>query len=166
MEPFIGQISTFAFDFAPRQWAFCNGTRMAISQNQVLFSLLGTTFGGDGVTTFNLPNLQSRVPLHPGNGIVQGQAAGEEAHTLILAEMPMHNHSFSASISNANLQNSPNGNVPASPAVAPYAAPANLALMNAAALGNTGGGQPHPNLQPFLVLNFCIALQGVFPSRN
>lgn len=168
-EPFIGEIRPFAFPFAPRYWAFCDGQTMAIAQNQALFSLLGTTFGGNGVSNFNLPDLRGRVPIHAGPAYPLGGQAGEETHALTTAEMPAHSHvvqGTTAAIATAT----PSGNLfgATTPAVGPIykSGPANRVAMNAAAIANGGGGQGHPNMQPYLTLNFAIALQGVFPSRN
>ena len=165
--PFLGEIRIFGFNFAPRGWAFCNGQAMSISQNTALFSLLGTTYGGNGITTFALPNLQSRVPLHFGQGpglspYALGQVSGEENHTLITSEMPAHTHAARASSGDAT-DTSPVGNVLA--AGGTYTATANQ-NMAAGAVTTTGGGFPHNNLPPYLALNFSIALQGIFPSRN
>ena len=164
-DPFLSEIQIFAFDFNPRGWAKCTGQLMAINQNQALFSLLGTTYGGNGTTTFGLPNLQGRVPMHVGGGLVQGQTAGEENHTLSISEMAAHTHPVTASGATVN-QPSPGGMVWAKGAQeSGYAATVN-AQMNPACVTNTGGSQPHENRMPFLVLNFCIAIQGIFPSRN
>ena len=165
--PFLGQICIFGFTFAPRGWAFCNGQLLPISQNTALFSLLGTTYGGNGTTNFALPNLQSRVPLHFGQGAglspyVQGQLAGEENHTLIINEMPIHTHTARASSGDAT-DTSPVNNVLS--AGGSYTGTANQ-NMAAGAVANAGGNLPHNNLPPYLALNFCIALQGIFPSRN
>jgi microcystin-dependent protein len=165
--PFLGQIQIFGFNFAPRGWAFCNGQLLSISQNTALFSLLGTTYGGNGQTTFALPNLQGRVPMHVGQGPgltnrTQGEVAGTETHTLNANEMPVHTHTARASSGDAS-DTTPVGNVLAGGGA--YAAAPNQA-MNALAITTAGGSQPHNNLQPYLVLNFCIALQGIFPSRN
>jgi microcystin-dependent protein len=163
MDPFIGQIGIFSFNYAPKNWAMCNGQLMPINQNQALYALLGTTYGGNGSTNFALPNLQSRTPIHTGNGFVQGQAAGAEGHTLHLTELPQHSHTVSA---NSGVPNagSPTGNSWASMPEG-YSTSSN-AVMNASAIGNAGGSQPHSNMQPYLTLNFCIALFGIFPSRN
>jgi microcystin-dependent protein len=157
----------FGFNFAPRGNAFCNGQIMSISQNTALFSLLGTTYGGNGTTTFALPDLRSRVPLHFGQGpglssYSQGQLAGEENHTLITTEMPVHTHTARASSGDAT-DASPVGNVLAAGGTYTAAANQNMA---AGAITSVGGSQPHNNLQPYLALNFCIALNGIFPSRN
>ncbi len=163
-EPFLAEIKIVSFNFPPRGWAFCDGQLMAISQNQALFSLLGTTFGGDGRTTFGLPNLQGRIPFHSGNGFVLGQAGGEEAHTLSLSEMPAHTHPVSASGSSATLTVGSNAYMAASSAN-PYGVSPG-ATMNPASVSVSGGSQPHPNMPPYLTMNFIIALQGIFPSRN
>jgi microcystin-dependent protein len=163
--PFLGEVKIFSFSFPPKGWAFCNGQLLAINQNQALFALLGTQYGGNGQTNFALPNLQSRVPIHFGTGFNQGQAGGEEAHTLTGSEMPQHNHLLSVSnaaastpIATSNALGLGSSNV--------YATPGTLTAMAATTVTAQGGSQPHPNLQPYLVLNFCIALQGIFPSRN
>lgn len=167
--PFMSEIRVFSFNFAPKGWAMCNGQLLPINQNQALFSLLGTTYGGDGRVNFALPNLQGRTALHMGTGYVQGQRGGEEAHTLVLSEMPAHTHPASADATNGNatLAN-PTGNLPANnPAIPMYSGGSgNMASMYAQMVSTMGGGQPHENRQPFLALNFCIALSGIFPSRN
>lgn len=162
-EPFLSEVKIVSFNFAPRGWALCNGQLLPINQNQALFSLLGTTYGGNGQTTFALPNLQGRVPIHMGNGHTQGEVSGEENHTLNVSEMAAHSHPVSASATDPN-QGLPTGNIWANGAGA-YSNTPNTA-MNPASISNVGGSQPHTNLQPFLVLNFVIALVGIFPSRN
>ncbi|MED4584488.1 tail fiber protein [Brevibacillus choshinensis] len=164
-EPFIGEIRLFALNFEPRGWAFCNGQIMAINTNQALFSLLGTTYGGNGVTTFALPDLRGRVPVNAGNSVTLGQSAGEEAHTLTLQEMPTHTHSVSASSEKAN-EVSPGGKVWAVKENSYAKVESPDYVMSSQALSSAGGNQAHTNMQPYLVMNFCIALQGVFPSRN
>jgi microcystin-dependent protein len=166
-EPFLGEIRIFGFNFAPRGWAFCNGQILSIAQNTALFSLLGTTYGGNGQTTFALPNLQSRVPVHFGQGpglssYALGQQAGTESVTLLVTQLPQHNHTVGAS-TQSDITGNPTGNVPAGGAS--YDTTANAA-MSSTMIGQTGGNQPHENLQPYLALNFCIALAGIFPSRN
>ena len=183
-EPFLGQIEVFSFGFAPTGWAQCAGQLMPIAQNQALFAVLGTTFGGDGIRTFALPDLRSRVPMGQGNGQgltprTVGQIGGEETHALTVGEIPLHSHSVAA-ISNpttANNTDVPGGTVVLAQTVgvdkgghpltfdiyAPDNAPNQR--MSATAIG-TAGGQPHPNLMPYVAVNFCIALQGLFPSRN
>jgi microcystin-dependent protein len=163
--PFLGEVKILAFNFAPRGWALCNGQLLAINQNQALFALLGTTYGGNGTTTFALPNLQGRAPVFGGQSSIQlGQAGGEENHTLTVAEMAAHNHPAQANSGNPNTGPIA-GNLWCAETAAAYATAPNAA-MNSSAIGNTGGGQAHANVQPYLVLNFCIALQGIFPSRN
>jgi microcystin-dependent protein len=162
--PYISEIRIFSFNFAPKGWALCNGQLLPINQNQALFSLMGTTYGGDGINNFALPNLQGRMPVHEGAGFSLGQFGGEQNHTLLSAEMPQHTHLAAASSSPANTGTTPgnfwaNGNQPA------YASNANVSL-NPAIVNNIGGSQPHDNMPPYLVLNFCIALVGIFPSRN
>jgi len=163
-EPFLGEIRVVGFNFAPRGWALCNGQLLPINQNTALFSILGTTYGGNGTTTFALPNLQGRVPLHFGNGFVQGQSGGEEGHVLIPAEIPGHSHSAMANASSADAA-APGGNFWGNSQQSNYAAIANT-TMAAGTVSPAGGGQAHQNLKPFLVLNFVIALVGIFPSRN
>nr|WP_316643990.1 tail fiber protein [uncultured Roseateles sp.] len=169
MEPFIGQISIVAFTYAPKGWAFCNGQILPIIQNQALFSILGTTYGGNGQTTFALPDLRGRSPAHWDAGIALGERAGEEAHTLTVAELPMHQHAMQASRDFANAS-MPGLAVPAAKARGGrdiYAPPATtVSPLNPTAVLPNGGNQPHPNMQPFLALNFVIALVGIFPSRN
>lgn len=162
-EPYLGQISIFAFNFAPQGWALANGQLLPISQNQALFSLLGTTYGGNGTTTFALPNLQGASPMHFGNGYVQGQTAGEVNHTLIASEMPQHTHVANAYAGEGD-QGTPVANLWAESTNA-YSS-ATSVTMNAGAIASAGGSQPHSNMPPYLVVNFAIALQGIFPSRN
>jgi microcystin-dependent protein len=163
--PYLAEIRIFSFNFAPKGWASCNGQLLPINQNQALFSLLGTTYGGDGRTNFALPNFQGRVPLHVGNGLNLGQSGGEENHTLIVSEMPAHTHTPVASSNNPD-QPGPGGNFWASnTTVLPYAAPFNSTMIPAA-IGSAGGSQPHQNLSPLLVFNMCIALQGIYPTQN
>ena len=163
-EPFIGEIRMFSFNFPPRGWAFCNGQVLPINQNQALFSILGTTYGGNGQTTFALPNLQGRVPLHVGNGVDLGQATGEAAHTLIIQELPQHTH-VPVSGGAANTPTPTNALPGQNTSQAFYSASPNT-TMNPADVMPAGGSQPHDNMSPYLTLSFCIALQGIFPSRN
>jgi microcystin-dependent protein len=166
-EPFIGEIQIFAFNFAPRGWAMCNGQILPIAQNQALFSLLGTTYGGNGQTTFALPDLRGRVPLHTGNSSYQlGERAGTEAETLTTQALPPHSHSVNAA-ARAGTATAAVGNFPAQlPAGRTIFSNSGPSQMNPAAVGPAGGSQPHSNIQPYSVLNFCIALVGIFPSRN
>lgn len=168
-DPFLGQINLVAFTFAPKGWAECNGQTLSIAQNTALFALCGTTYGGNGVSTFALPNLQGRAPVHVGPTVQQGQTGGEENHTLIPTEMPAHNHVLNASTAAAT-STSPAGNVLAAKAatkgVSAYAAGPASQPLSAGAIGSAGGNQPHSNLQPSLTVKFVIALQGIFPSRN
>ncbi len=162
--PFIGEIRIFAFSFPPKGWALCNGQTLAINQNQALFAILGTMYGGNGQTTFQLPNLQSRVAIHRGAGFVQGQIGGEMNHTLQLSEMAAHNHTL-AGVATGSSQRSLSGNLLGTPAFNLYGSGSGGTL-NPNAIAVAGGGQPHNNLQPYLVLSICMALVGVFPSRN
>jgi len=166
--PFLAEIRATSFNFAPKGWALCNGQLLPINQNQALFAILGTQYGGDGRVNFALPNLQGRVPMHRSATHVQGEVGGEESHTLQLSELPAHKHSVVTSTV-AAASASPSGTLPAAvPAANPpvYAAAQHLVSLNPQAVGATGGTQPHENRQPFLAINFIIALQGIFPSRN
>jgi microcystin-dependent protein len=169
-EPFLGEVRLMSFNFPPKGWAPCNGQVMPINQNQALFALLGTMYGGDGRTTFALPNLQGRVPIHVGGGYTQGQALGEPQHTLTSAEMPAHVHMLVANTTPADQQNgnlpAANKRVAASTAQNLYGPATSLVAMNTNDIGFTGGSQPHDNMQPYLAVMFCIALIGIFPSRN
>jgi microcystin-dependent protein len=163
-EPFLSEIRMFSFNFPPKGWAFCNGQLLPINQNQALFALLGTTYGGNGQTTFGLPNLQGCVPIHSGDGFQLGTKGGASSVTLSQQEMPQHLHFVNATsangsqagLSNAYLASFNNG----------YTPPANLTTINAGTVPPVGGSQPHNNMMPYLVINFCIALQGIFPSQN
>ena len=161
-EPFLGELKLMSFNFAPKGWAQCNGQLLPINQNQALFSLLGTMYGGNGQTNFALPDMRGRVPLHRGSSFTQGQSTGQEAHTVISSEMPAHNHIVSASSQNGS-QADPKILAGASNA---YSGFSNLTTLAPGTVSNVGGSQPHENRQPYLVLNWCIALQGIFPSRN
>jgi microcystin-dependent protein len=164
-EPFLAEIRIMSFDFAPKGWALCNGQLLPINQNQALFSILGTTYGGDGRVTFALPDLRGRAPVHAGNGVVLGERAGEENHTVTTQEMPAHTHTVPASNLPATLGD-PTGAVWASSSGGAGFASAPSGAMAPTAATNTGGSQPHPNMQPFTVLQFVIALQGIFPSQS
>lgn len=174
-DPFLGEIRLVGFTFAPQGWAFCDGQLLSISQNTALFSLLGTTYGGNGQTTFALPDLRGRVPVSQGQGpslsnYVLGEQTGSENVTLNVSQLPVHNHPL-ASSNQQGSSSDPSGFFPAvlnepsgSVAVNGYLASSNSTL-NPAAIGVTGGNQPHPNLQPLLCVNFIIAVQGIYPSR-
>lgn len=164
-DPFLSEIKIFSFNFPPKGWAFCNGQFLPINQNQALFALLGTTYGGNGQTTFALPNLRGRVPIHMGNGHMLGEAAGSTAVTVNIQQLPTHQHSLMAINSGGNQTTSP-GNNYLGPVNDLYGPPAELVTINPATVSNIGGSQPHNNRMPSLVLNFCIALQGIFPSQN
>jgi microcystin-dependent protein len=173
-DPYIGEIRAFSFNFPPKGWLLCNGQTLPINQNQALFSLLGTSYGGNGTTTFHLPDLQGTLPMGQGgsSGAV-GTRAGEESHTLLVNEIPQHNHSVNAYADPPNPTNVPDSTVilasastdqPGTPAVLAYgASPANIAM---APLNPNTGNQPHENRMPFQVLSYCIAMVGIFPSRN
>jgi microcystin-dependent protein len=163
-EPFLSELRIMSFVFAPKGWALCNGQLLPINQNQALFSLLGTTFGGDGRVNFALPDLRGRTPIHVGSGHTNGERGGESAHTLSISEMPTHPHVANGTSDNATVD-SPAGNLLASGANQ-YAPPPPTTTIDPSTVANTGGGQPHNNMQPFLTLSFCIALQGIFPSPN
>ena len=165
--PFVSEVKIISWNFAPQGWAFCNGQFLPINQNQALFSLLGTMYGGNGQTTFALPDLRGRVPIHIGSGFTQGQAGGQEAHTITQSEMPQHLHFAQAAATGANAVIPTNSLVLSGQGQFEiWRAPTNLGSMQPATVSNVGGSQPHVNLQPFLVLNYIIALIGVFPSRN
>jgi microcystin-dependent protein len=174
-EPFLSEIRIMSFNFAPRGWALCNGQLLPINQNQALFSLLGTTYGGDGRVNFALPDLRGRTPIHMGSGHDLGERGGEQAHTLSISELPTHTHvaqgssaAADAAVPTGNLlavvDNTTFGNAYTSPPAPPDVS--SLVAFSPSAVGNTGGGQAHLNMQPFLTLSFCIALQGIFPSQN
>jgi microcystin-dependent protein len=179
-DPFLSELRIFTFNFAPTGWAMCNGQLLPINQNQALFSLIGTFYGGNGTTNFALPNLQGRVPLHMGGEFSIGDSGGEESHTLVTSEMAVHNHTMNATAAQATV--GPGGRVPGT-GVAPAEAvagssndpiPVDIYSSNAipdlsfdtGSLGSTGGSEGHENRQPFLALNICIAIQGIFPSRS
>ena len=175
-EPFLSEIRIMSFGFPPKGWALCDGQLLPINQNQALFSLLGTTYGGDGRVTFGLPNLQGRAPIHMGSGHTLGERGGEQGHTLTISEIPTHVHTMQARAAGAGLQGgdtpAPNKSVAEGIAAGPnadvniYGTGGPAAAMGPSALTSTGGSQAHLNMQPFLVLNFSIALQGIFPSQT
>lgn len=154
-----------SFGYAPQGWALCNGQLLPINQNQALFSLLQTTFGGDGRSTFALPNLQGKTPIHMGQGQARGQTGGEQSHTLSIAEMPAHTHVFNGTSTTGTL-NQTNANILGVSQAPIYTGPQSPIGLNPASITDVGGGQAHLNMQPFLTISFCIALQGIFPSQN
>ena len=166
-EPFLSEIRLMSFQFAPKGWALCDGQLLPINQNQPLFSLLGTTFGGDGRVNFALPDLRGRAPIHVGSGHTLGERAGEQAHTLTLAQLPTHTHVANA-VSTPATANAPTPALMLAQSTASqlYTAASNLVAMSPDAESWVGGGQAHLNMQPFLTISFCIALQGIFPSPN
>jgi microcystin-dependent protein len=168
-DPYLSEIRIFAFNSTPRGWVQCNGQTMSLQSSQALFALLGTTYGGNGVQTFQLPNLQGRVPLHYGPGEAQtitlGEIGGVVSHTLTVAEIPSHNHTVNASSGAQTAFATAGVSVPGSGNLNAYGSTASTAL-NPAVIGSNGSSQAHPNMQPYLVLNFCIATTGLFPSRN
>jgi len=165
-EPFLSEIRMMSFNFPPKGWALCNGQLFAIGQNQALFSLLGTVYGGDGTTTFGLPNLQGKVPMHMGQGHTLGETAGEQNHTLSIPEMPTHPH-FASGTSLTGDVFVPTGNLLAPSPAQLYGPPtSNLTNLIPSTVSNVGGSQAHNNMQPYLTISFCIALQGIFPSQN
>lgn len=165
-EPFIGEIRPFAFGFPPKGWASCDGQSLLIAQNAALFSLLGTMYGGDGRTTFALPDLRGRAGIHPNPAHTQGTRGGTEGVALTTAQIPLHSHTANCS-SVLGTQTSPSGKFWAQDSDGNVVfSNTGGATMAAAAIGNTGQSQPHPNMQPYLVVNYCIALQGIFPSRS
>lgn len=170
-QPYVGEIRMFGGSFEPNGWYFCDGRPLPISENEVLFQLIGTTYGGDGEETFNLPNLQSRVPIHMGTGpdgttYQLGEMAGTESETLTTQQIPIHNHSAMGAAVTGD-QTSLNAALPAnSVTITPYFPSAPDGAFNAGAIGPTGGSQPHENMQPYLGINFIISLFGVFPSQT
>ncbi len=163
-EPFLSEIRMMSFGFPPKGWALCDGQLLPINQNQGLFSLLGTTYGGDGRVNFGLPDLRGRAALSFGDGLTLGERGGEQAHTLSISEIPTHTHTLMANSTNGNAA-PPTGNVLGS-ALNVYAQPTNLIALSPSMVANVGGSQAHLNMQPFLVISFCIALQGIFPSQT
>lgn len=168
--PFLAEMRIMSFNFAPKGWAQCNGQLLPINQNQALFSILGTTYGGDGRVNFALPDMRGKAPVYIGGsaGFVEGQVGGQESHTLIQSEMPQHTHQLQG-----NLQPNPADSANPDPnlfgvqtAAAIYGGASSLTPLLPTTVTNVGGSQPHPNMQPYLVLNVCIALQGIFPSQN
>jgi microcystin-dependent protein len=166
-EPFLSEIRIMSFVFAPKGWALCNGQLLPINQNQALFSLLGTTFGGDGRVNFALPDLRGRTPIHVGSGHTLGERGGEQAHTLSISELPEHVHVANATSVQATAS-TPATNLMLAQSTPQnlYGTPSNLQALSPATIASVGGSQAHLNMQPFLILSFCIALQGIFPSPN
>lgn len=166
--PYLGEIRMFAGNFAPVNWAFCDGSLLSIANNSALFALIGTTYGGDGQSTFALPDLRSRCPVHQGNGFVIGQSGGVEAVTLALNQLPVHSHAALASSTggNVNPDNAPAGNYWSGWTGGAYSTQTPNTPMNSAALSSAGGSQAHDNMVPFLTVNFIIALAGIFPSQT
>jgi microcystin-dependent protein len=169
-DPFVAEIRIFPFNFAPKGWAWCDGQLLPLSQNTALFSLLGTTYGGNGKSNFALPNLQGRAPMHPGQGPGLslhdlGETGGSETVTMLESEMPAHSHALRASAEDDD-STLPGGNTPGQQSVIYAPASSTLTAMAAGSLAPAGGNQPHNNLQPYLTFYFCIALQGVFPPRG
>jgi microcystin-dependent protein len=163
-EPFLSEIRVMSFNFAPKGWAQCNGQLLPINQNQALFSLLGTVYGGDGRVNFGLPDLRGRTPIHVGDSHTLGERGGEQAHTLSMSEVPTHTHVMNGS-STAAETNTPTTNAYLGGVANAYGPPTNLVALNPAVTA-VGGSQGHLNMQPYLTLNFCIALQGIFPSQT
>jgi microcystin-dependent protein len=163
-EPFLSEIKIMSFGFPPKGWALCDGQLLPINQNQALFSLLGTTYGGDGRVNFGLPDLRARTPMHMGGGHTLGERGGEQAHTLSISEIPTHVHTANASAATTGLIDPPTNNVLAGANI--YGTPQSLTSLLPSTLANVGGSQAHLNMQPFLTLSLCIALQGIFPSQT
>jgi microcystin-dependent protein len=163
-EPFLSEIKLVSFNFPPKGWALCNGQFLPINQNQALFALLGTTYGGNGQTTFALPNLRGRAPIHMGNGHTLGEAAGSTSVTVNIQQLPTHLHPMN--VTNAASNASDPTNAIFAEVSTTYGPPNALTTLNPQTVGNVGGSQPHNNMMPYLTLNFVIALQGIFPSRN
>ncbi len=164
-EPFLSEIKIVSFNFPPKGWALCNGQLLPINQNQALFALLGTVYGGNGQTNFALPNLRGRVPIHEGSGHDLGEAAGSTAVTVNIQQLPTHMHGVQACNADQNRVAAPTGNF-LGPVNNLYSAPQNLTTFIPGSMSSVGGSQPHNNMMPYLVLNFIIALQGIFPSQN
>lgn len=165
-EPFLSEIRLMSFAFAPRGWALCNGQYLPINQNQALFSLLGTTFGGNGQTTFQLPNLQGRTPIHAGSGHTLGEQGGAHTHTLSVLEMPQHTHALQGLNVEATTDTPASSQMLGKASVDMYRSYGNGVIHETASVSSVGGSQAHENMQPYLTLSFCIALEGIYPSSN
>jgi microcystin-dependent protein len=165
-QPYVGEVRMFGGNFAPAGWMFCDGSLLPISENETLFQLIGTTYGGDGQSTFGLPDLRGRLPIHQGSGFTLAQTGGTETVTLTTPQIPGHTHTMIASGDAANQITGAGGVVAAAPSLSMYYTAAPDANLNPAALGQTGGNQPHTNFQPYLCINFIISLFGIFPSPN
>jgi microcystin-dependent protein len=163
-QPYVGEIRMFAGNFPPAGWMLCDGTPLPISENETLFQLIGTTYGGDGESTFNLPDLQSRVPVHMGNGSILAETGGVEQVTLTTQQIPVHTHPMTGSTANGTQASPANNILASSTTIAPYAAETPTVAMAANSIGPQGGSQPHDNMQPYLVINYIISLFGIFPS--
>ena len=163
-EPFLSEIRLMSFDFAPKGWAQCNGQLLPLNQNQALYSLLGTVFGGDGRVNFGLPNLQGRTPIHVGPGHPLGEKGGEQAHTLVTQELPTHVHTLQGASNSATADVPTATSLLGVASIDMYRAPTSLTEMDPGSISSVGDGQPHVNMQPYLALNFCIALQGIIPA--
>jgi microcystin-dependent protein len=163
-QPYVGEIRMFAGNFPPAGWMLCDGTPLPISENETLFQLIGTTYGGDGESTFNLPDLQSRVPVHMGNGSILAETGGVEQVTLTTQQIPVHTHPMTGSTANGTQASPANNILASSTTIAPYAAETPTVAMAANSVGPQGGSQPHDNMQPYLVINYIISLFGIFPS--
>lgn len=165
-QPYVGEIRMFAGNFAPAGWAFCDGSPQAISENETLFQLIGTTYGGDGQSTFNLPDLRGRIPVHQGSGFLLAESGGAEEVTLTVNQLPIHNHALMAASNNA-IQTTPATNIIGTPTVVDLFRVGNAASPLAPqSIGSTVGSQPHTNFQPYLCINFIISLYGIFPSQT
>ena len=168
-QPYLGEIRIFPWNWPPKGWALCNGALLPVNQNAALFALLGTTYGGNGTTTFALPDLQGRVPIHRSSTFPQGAMFGQEAVTLLQTNLPLHNHALLGTTTVGDRKNSTNSALAASSTATNYyysPPTTGLTSLNPASIAMVGGNQPHNNMQPFLVLNYCIAKVGIFPSRN
>ncbi|HEX8386151.1 MAG TPA: tail fiber protein [Rubricoccaceae bacterium] len=165
MPPYIGEIRMFAGSFAPNGWAFCDGQPIPISENDALFTLIGTTYGGDGEVSFNLPDFRGRIPVHPGNGVAQAEVGGVESVTLTIQQIPVHTHPLVASTSAAT-EESPEGNLTGQPTSSIYDERTPFSAMSAQAVTPTGGSQPHDNMQPYGCIHFIISLYGIFPQQT